>query len=151
KKLRRDLPPLVSPSGERSYSQRDVEALIARTATDLDLAILESKEPGLDALRDWATWQIDRLRTELDKSGTPSSTAHWTRPVSPYPVAVLAGLVPALGASLGRAERRTEVLAAPPPETISRKMAEGVLDQLADVLKTIFVLAKEKDLQITVK
>lgn len=156
KAARRDLPTMKSPSGEQIYVRPLVEGLVVRTAADLDQAIQNTREPGLDALRDWATVEIDRLRGELGEPAPIPSAARLARPSAPYPVAVLAGLAPFVGVSGAEAERRSEGLAAPipanpAPEGISRKTADGVFDQLAEVIKTVFVLAKKAKLQITVK
>jgi hypothetical protein len=141
---RRALEAVPGPAAEPAYPRQEVEALVARTGKDLDRAIEQVGEPGLDALRAWAAEEIRQIR----KAAAPSLAAAPVPGLStPHAVAVVAGLggFPApQPASRDAAEPEPET----GPETIAAETVDRLLDQVGAVVGRILLLAQRDDLEV---
>jgi hypothetical protein len=135
----------ASPKSEPVYLRRDVTELIARTGENLDQAIVHVEPSALAPLRAWTADQLQRIQGEAE----PPERRAGLMPAfgTPRAVAVVASLnrlvLPALvDASAGKKA------AAPPPDTIPAGKADGLLDQLGEVVNRIFFLASHEDLEV---
>lgn len=138
-KDRRALRSAPGPGGEPVYLHGEVAGLIARTEKDLDQAIEQVGEPGLEALRAWAAEELRRIQEEL---AAPGYRAAVLSPGLSTPRAV------ARVASLGGLPAPADMIAAAPQETVGAERAKGLLDQVGEVVGRIFVLAKKDDLEV---
>lgn len=140
-KNRRALRSVRGSNGEPAYSQDEVAGLVARTGKDLDQAIEQVGEPGLDGLRAWATEELRRIQDEL--AAQTDRIATWPSGLStPRAVARVASLeAPPL-------PRLANVSSAAPQGTISAEKSDRLLDQVGEVVGRIFVLAKKEDLEV---
>jgi hypothetical protein len=138
---RRALRTVRGPGGEPAYPRQEVADLAAATEKDLDQAIEQVGEPGLDALEAWSTEELRKVREDL--AATPGVRAAAVR-FGPRVVAVVA--------SLGTIPWRESVAfaaAAPPQETITAETSNRLLDQVGAVVGRIFFLAAHDDLEVT--
>jgi hypothetical protein len=127
-------------SGVRNYLLNEVFDLISSTRRDLDQAIAQVGEPGLQGLRFWAATELKGVQNAL-----PASAAiTFSRLATPRAVAVIASRE---WVSL---PRFTSGSAAPRPDTISAEKANGLLDKVGAVIERIFVLASHDDLEVKV-
>jgi hypothetical protein len=138
-KDRRALRTVPGPGGEPAYPREEVAGLIARTEKDLDQAIEQVGEPGLDALRAWSAEELRRVREEL--APPPGQTASSPKFFSPRAVARIASLG-------GLPEPPGVVAASAQPETIAAGTSESLLDWVGEVVGRIFFLAEKDDLEV---
>lgn len=129
---RRALRTVPGPGGVAAYARQEVTGLIEDTEKDLDQAIGQVGEPGLDALRAWSAEEFRRIRDEA--AALPGQSASWLPGLStPRAVAVIA----LLGAPK-----------VPQPETIPAEKSNQLLDQVGEVVSRIFILAESNDLTV---
>ncbi|HKV11309.1 MAG TPA: hypothetical protein VJ725_24415 [Thermoanaerobaculia bacterium] len=133
---RQALHTVPGPGGVPAYPRPEVTGLIDHTEKDLDQAIVQVGEPGLDALRAWSAEEFRRIRDEAAALPRQSSFG-LPGLLTPRAVAVLA--------SLGG---RGSSPAAPKPETVSAGAADRLLDQVGEVVSRIFVLAETNHLTV---
>lgn len=119
---RRALRAVPGPGGTTAYPRPEVTGLIDHTEKDLDQAIGQVGEPGLDALRAWSAEEFRRIREEA--AALPRAVAS---------LASLGGNVSA---------------AASQPETIPAGTANRLLDEVGEVVGRIFFLAESNDLEV---
>lgn len=129
---RQALRTVPGPGGVPAYPRPEVTGLIDHTEKDLDQAIGQVGEPGLDALRAWSAEEFRRIRDEAAALPGQSASGRHGLP-TPRPVAVLA----LLGAPK-----------VPQPETIPAEKSNQLLDQVAEVVSRIFFLAESNNLQV---
>ncbi len=139
---RRALPLVQGPGGEPAYPLQEVAGLIDRTQRDLDQAIERLGKPELEALRAWSAAELELVRGKL--AAPAAGIAAMPRGLSmPRAVAVVAGLgslrLPGLAALSA---------AAPQQATITAGRANGLLDQVGQVVGRIFFLAENNDLEV---
>jgi hypothetical protein len=131
---RRALRTVRGPGGEPAYSRREVAGLIASTEKDLDQAIEQVGEPGLEALRAWAAEELRRVQEGLaEPSGQTAAL-----PSAVARIASLGGLPGVASVSA----------AAPQQETIAAEKSNRLLDQVGEVVGRIFLLAEREDLEV---
>jgi hypothetical protein len=132
---------LVTANGKPAYHRQEVAKLIAHTEEDLDKSIDHVQPAKMDPLRFWAADAIESLQVQL----TPphgQTAASFHSGSTPRAVAVVASLG---GLPLGLASVTTT---APQPETVPAATADGLLDQVENVISRIFVLASHEDLEV---
>ena len=132
-KNRRALRGVPGSDGEQAFPKEEVAGLIVSTEKDLDQAIAQVGEPGLDALRAWVAEEFRLIREELE----PAADA------TPQAVAVVASLE---GFSLPKLASVNA--AAPRQGTIPAKTSNRLLDWAGEVGGRIFLLAKKDDLKV---
>lgn len=106
--------------GEPAYLRQEVAGLIDRTEEDLDKAIEQIGEPGLDGLRAWAAEELRQIQDEI-------------------------AVPPVRTASLSSARVSA---ADPQQETIPAGTTNRLLDQVGAVAGRIFFIAKRDDLEV---
>lgn len=138
---------MAGPAGEPTLPREKLTNLIAGTAKDLDEAIKNVGEPGLDALRDWAVAELERIQSQVG----PAPANAWLR-APPYPIARVASLAPFSWRSPGARSEGARDAEGPTLDWqyLTREVAIGVLDDVGRVLETIFVLADHNVLQVEV-
>jgi hypothetical protein len=139
---RRALHAVRGPRGEAAYARQDVADLIASTETDLDQAIAGVEKSGMEPLRAWSADEIQRVREKLDASAGRAAA---------LPSGLFAPRVAAVVASLGalRLPWPAAVKAAVPQQAaIPAEKADGILDQVGEVVGRIFLLASHDDLAV---
>jgi hypothetical protein len=119
--------------GETAYLVPEVAGLIARTGEDLDQAIAQVGEPGLEGLRAWSAEKLRRIQDEVTASAVQSAALS-SGLSGPRAVAVIAGL----GAIVAR------------QETVPAATSDRLLDELGEVVNRIFFLASHDDLEVRV-
>lgn len=124
-KNRRALRGVKGPDGQTVFPQEEVAGLIARTEKDLDQAIQQVGEPGLDALRAWVAEEFRNIQEDL---APPDPT--------PHAVAVVASL------------ERFSYASASEQKTIPAETSNRLLDRAGEVASRIFLLAKKDDLRV---
>ena len=151
------------PHGEPAYTRQDVAGLVTGTANDLDQAIARVGDPRLAGLRAWSAEELRPIQEELAVPADHAAALPSNNPFAPRAVAVVASLgwlplpEPAGGkapppkkpASKQAAPKQTAPPPAPPePETITAEKANGLLDQVGEVVSRIFFLGDHKDLEV---
>jgi len=151
------------PHGEPAYTRQDVAGLVTGTANDLDQAIARVGDPRLAGLRAWSAEELRPIQEELAAPADHAAALPSNNPFAPRAVAVVASLgwlplpEPAGGkapppkkpASKQAAPKQTAPPPAPPePETITAEKANGLLDQVGEVVSRIFFLGDHKDLEV---
>lgn len=142
---RRALHAMAGADGKPAYLRQDVKNLIDHTARDLDDAIAKVQPSGTEPLRAWTDDELARIQGEL--AGPPGRTSALPAGLfAPQPVAVIASL----GAPPKKkpASPKPAAPAAPPPDTVPAGKADGVLDEVGQVLSRIFTLASNDDLEV---
>lgn len=135
---RRALRTVPGPGGKMAYPLQEVAGLIDRTGEDLDQAIQQVGEPGLDGLRAWSDEKLRRI-----KEGLPAPSGRTAS--IPRAVAVVASLK-----WLPLPEVLAAKAVAPKQETIDAEKADGILDQVGAVVERIFFLASNDDLEVKI-
>jgi len=139
---RQALHTLQGAGGEPAYPVREVAGLIARTGEDLDQAIEQVGEPGLEGLSAWSVEKLQSIQEQL-KALSVQTAALSSDLSTPRAVAVVASLE--WHGSPGLAK----VSSAPPkPETVSAETSNRLLDQVGEVVNRIFFLASHDDLEV---
>ena len=133
---RRSLRPVQSWGSKPAYLRREVAGLIDTTEKNLDQAIEQIGEPGLDALRAWSREKLRRLQGELAAQPRQAATA-----CPGCPVAVVA--------SLGTLPLASLAAAAPQQDAVAADAADRLLDQAGEVISRLLFLAAHDDLEVT--
>jgi hypothetical protein len=141
KKDRRALHGVTGPDGKPAYLQQEVVGLITRTGEDLDQAIEKVQPSGTEPLRAWAAYELGRIQGEL--TAPPGPTASLPGLSAPRAVAVIASLQ-----GLGLPLLASAKPAPPKPATIPAETSRRILDEVAEVVERIFVLADHDDLEV---
>jgi hypothetical protein len=135
----------ASPKSEPAYLRREVTDLIARTGEDLDQAIVHVEPSVLAPLRAWTADQLQRIQGEI--AAPPRAAALLQTFGTPRAVAVIASLNRLLLPAFVDA-RAGKAAPPPPPDTVPAGKADGLLDQLGEVVNRIFFLASHDDLEV---
>jgi hypothetical protein len=142
------------PGGTPAYLPREVTGLIVHTREDLDQALQQIGEPRLAALSAWSDEEFRRIQTELPP---PGPTASLSGPSAPRAFAVFAssrGFGLPVFAKNKLAPKKPKPPAAPKapeppkPQTIPASTTDRLLDEVAQVIDQIFVLAKNDKLEV---
>jgi hypothetical protein len=159
---RRALPLVKEPHGEPAYTRQEVAGLVIATAKDLDQAIAQVGDPRLAGLRAWAAEELRPVQEEL---AAPAGHTAALPPdlFAPRAIALVASLgwlpLPELAAVKAAAPKKaapkkaapTQTApkpAAPKPATITAEKANGLLDQVGEVVGRVFFLASHDDLEV---
>jgi hypothetical protein len=121
---RQELKTVPGAGGEPSYLVEEVSGLIARTNQDLDKALEEVGEPGLEGLSAWADEELGNLQERL------------------------AAVAPQAIARVASSGNLPLPAAAPQKATVSTSTADQLLDEARAVIERIFVLASNNDLEV---
>jgi hypothetical protein len=137
---RQALHPVKGLEGTPAYLRQDVTHLIESAGQNLNQAIEQVGKKDLVPLRAWSSDKIQRIQNQLK---TPVQTAVSPLDVSaPEAVAVVASLGPLPLPAKSKP-------AAPKQDTVSAAMANGLLDQVGEVINRVFFLADHDDLEVT--
>jgi hypothetical protein len=139
----RNLLHLVTVHGKPAYHRAEVAELIAHTGEDLDKAIDHVQPAAMAPLRAWAANAVQGVADQLTPPPGPTAAAFHddSTPRAVAVVASLGGLSPSWLASVSAGPQQDMV----PAETSNR-----LLDQVGNVIRRLFVLASNDDLQVNV-
>jgi hypothetical protein len=158
---RRALRTVEGADGKPAYLQQEVVGLITRTGEDLDQAIEKVQPSGTEPLRAWAAYELGRIQREIVPPPVP--TASLPGLSAPRAVAVFASLrgpglplfasakpaPPKKAPPKKAAPKPAPPQPAPPkPATIPAGTSNRILDEVAEVVERIFVLADHDDLEV---
>jgi len=136
------------PGGAPAYLPGDVKDLIGRTREDFDQSLEQVGDPRLQALRAWLDDEFQRIQTRLPP---PGSTAWFPGPSAPRAVAVFADFR-GYGMPVFAKSKSPKLKPAPPqppkPQTIPASTADRLLDEVAQAVHQIFVLADGNHLEV---
>lgn len=135
---RGELPTVPGPGGEPVHPRKAVAALVDATEGDLDRAIAQVGEPGLDAMRSWAAVEFRQVRTRLAAPGG----ARIAESFAPRPVALVASLggaypQPVAGGASARQAGKDD-----------GERSNEALERVGQVIERIFFLADHDDLEV---
>ena len=145
------LRPTVGPGGAPAYLPGDVKDLIGHTREDFDQSLEQIGDPRLTALSAWLDDEFQRIQTRLPP---PGPTAWFPGPSAPRAVAVFADFR-GYGMPVFAKSKSPKPKPAPPqppkppkPQTIPASTADQLLDEVAQAVHQIFVLADRNDLEV---
>lgn len=163
---RRALHSVKDSRGEPAYVQQDVADLVTNAEKDLDQAITRVGEPKLEGLRAWAAEELRPIHEELAPP-VGHTAASFPSLSTPRAIAVIASLgripLPELASVKAAAPKKAPKAAAPKktapkqeapkqeapqPAMIPAEKANGLLDQVGEVVSRIFFLAAHDDLEV---
>jgi hypothetical protein len=131
------------PGTGPAYPRQEVADLIAHTGEDLDRAIANVRPAGLEPLRAWAAGEIRGIQEKL--AAAQGRTAALAPGFSaPRAVAVVASL-----GTTRLAELASVAAGAPRRETVAAGTADGLLDEVGQVINRLLFLAAHDDLEVT--
>jgi hypothetical protein len=131
----------VGPGGALVYRSSDVAQVIDHTQKDLDQSIAQI---GGDKLAPLSTWTADRLQKIETKLQTTQTAGLLPGFSTPRAIAVVASL-----GGLRMSDLASLMVGAPRQDTVPVGTADGLLDEVGQVINRIFFLASHDDLEVT--
>lgn len=138
---RRALRTVKGADGKPACLQQEVVGLITRTGEDLDQAIEKVQPSGSEPLRAWAAYELGRIQGKIVPPGPTASLPGLSAPRAVAMFASLRGPGLPLFASAKKP-------APPKPATIPAETSNRILDEVAEVVERILVLADHDDLEV---
>lgn len=138
---RRALRTVKGADGKPACLQQEVVGLITRTGEDLDQAIEKVQPSGTEPLRAWAAYELGRIQGKIVPP--PGPTASLPGLSAPRAIAVFASLRRP-GLPLFASAKPVP----PKPATIPAETSNRLLDEVAEVVNRILVLADHDDLEV---
>jgi hypothetical protein len=130
------------------YLPNEVTGLIGDTHKDLDQAIQSVQPSGSEPLLAWVDDEFQQIQGKIPP---PGPTASLPGPSAPRAIAVFASLKPPKPKAAPQKPKPVppKATAPPKPQTIPTATADRLLNEVAEVVRQIFVLADHDDLEVS--